>query len=145
MAVRAEGPAGVLLRGPAGARFEASASELAALPQTSVDLTLSGKTIHYEGVRLDVLLAKVAAPLGRALRGAAMADLVVVKGADGYKAVFGLADMDPAFRNEPVILADRADGAPLGPEGPLRLVVGGDLRPARSVRSVVEIDVEPLP
>jgi hypothetical protein len=46
---------------------------------------------------------------------------------------------------EPVILADRQDGKPLGKDGPLRLAVGCDLKPARSAHNVVEIDVLRLP
>jgi len=46
----------------------------------------------------------------------------------------------------PSPLADQADGKPLDPkEGPFRLVVDGDLKPARSARSVVEIDLKHLP
>jgi len=51
-----------------------------------------------------------------------------------------LADTDPLVRKDQIILADRADGAPL-PDGlgPYRLVVEGDQRGARMARMVVSI------
>jgi hypothetical protein len=80
------------------------------------------------------------------LRGPALADVVVVKGADGYRAVFGMAETDPAMRQSVPILADRAAAGPLdAKEGSFRVVSPGDLRPARSVRQVVSIEVDSLP
>jgi hypothetical protein len=66
---------------------------------------------------------------------------VVATGRDGYRAALALAEADPGMRTAPTIVADRADGAPLSAEGPLRLVVAGDLRPARSVRMLVSLEV----
>ena len=44
-----------------------------------------------------------------------------------------------------IIVADKADGAVLGgDDGPFKLVVEGDLRPARGARQVVKIEVIPL-
>jgi hypothetical protein len=41
-----------------------------------------------------------------------------------------------------IIIADRADGAPLGPkDGPFKLVIEGDLRPARGVRMVTSVSL----
>jgi len=50
---------------------------------------------------------------GEALRGRALSSAVVVTGADGYRAVFGIAEFDPAFTDRVAILADRKDDAPL--------------------------------
>lgn len=84
------------------------------------------------------------------LRGAALARYVVVTASDGYRAVLSLAEPDSATVRTapggPVLLADRVDGRPPGTEdGPLRLVVPGDLRPARSVRGVARIEVRAVP
>ncbi len=94
---------------------------------------------------VDTLAQSVGAPSGKALRGPALADIVVVKGSDGYRAAFALAELDAGMRHDPILLADSADGAPLGADGPFRLVVEGDLRLARSVRMVTEIKVEAAP
>ena len=95
---------------------------------------------HYQGPTLASLLALVGAPSGKTLNGKAMGEYVVVTGADGFAAILSLAETDPAMHPGAVILADQADGAPLdAKEGPYRLVVEGDLKPARSVRNVVRI------
>ena len=132
------------LQGPDGAKVEVSAAEIAALPHVAVPL--NGHTpAAYEGVPLAVLLAKVGAPAGEALRGPALRLIVVASGADGYAAVLSLAETDPGLRHDPVIVADRRSDGPLhADEGPLRLVVGGDLRPARSVRMVNRIEVRKI-
>jgi hypothetical protein len=70
----------------------------------------------------------------------------VVRAADGYAVVFGLAELDPGTRADRIILADTVDGAPLAAEdGPFRLVAGGDVRPARSVRQVSALQVVRFP
>ena len=119
-------------------------TDLAAMPRQAVTVRQEGgKAVRYEGVLLTVLLQSVGAPAGKGLHGRELADIVVVSAKDGYRVALALADTDPAMRGEVVLLADRADGAPLGPaEGPLRLVVEGDLRPARSARMVTAIAVE---
>ena len=88
------------------------------------------------------VLARVGAPLGEALRGAALASYIVVEAADGYRVVLSLAEVDPALSPTAVLLADTVDGHPIGADdGPFRLVVEGDARPARSARQVTTITV----
>jgi hypothetical protein len=138
-------PATVIIKGEAGQSVTLTAADLDALPQAAVTLSHDGRSFTLTGARLDAVLAKVDAPLGKGLHGPALADVILVKASDGYRVALSLGDADPAVRSEPVILADREDGKPLGKDGPLRLAVGGDLKPARSARSVVEIDVLRLP
>jgi hypothetical protein len=138
----------VTLKGPDGRTRTLTAAEIAAMPHKQALLAGEGGAAprSYEGVALTDLLQSVGAPAGRMLHGAALADLVVVKGADGYRAVFALAETDPGMRQAIPILSDRAaDGALSAKEGPFRLVSPGDLRPARSVRQVVSIEVESVP
>ena len=137
----------VSLRGPEGQARSVSAAELAAMPHESATLVSEhGPSRRYDGVPLTVLLQSVGAPAGKALHGPALTDLVVVSGSDGYRVVLGLAETDPGVRTEKILLADRADGAPLPPnEGPFRLVIEGDLRPVRSARMVTAIRVEAAP
>jgi hypothetical protein len=97
----------------------------------------------YEGVELADLLAKYGAPLGKDLRGKALAYYVVATGADGYKAVYSLAEVDPSFHPGDVIVADTMDGKPLDARtGPMRLVATEDKRPARGVRNLVSLEVK---
>lgn len=132
----------VRVTGPDGKTATLGASDLDALPQATAALSAHGERHLYEGPRLIDVLAKVGAPTGVAIRGPAMADAVVVEGADGYRVVFGLAETDPGVRADKIVLADRVDGSPIGiMDGPLRLVVEGDLKPARSVRMVTSVEV----
>ena len=67
---------------------------------------------------------------------------VLVDGTDGYRAVFALPELAPDFANRVILLADTKDGQPLPPrEGPFRVVVPGEKRPARWVRQVVAVTV----
>jgi hypothetical protein len=46
--------------------------------------------------------------------------------------VFPLAEFDPGFSDQVILVADRRDGQPLNSrEGPRRLIVPRDKRPAR--------------
>lgn len=125
-----------------GAERVFTAAELAALPRARLELDQRGVTHVYEGPLLATLLAETGAPLGQDLRGPAFSLIVLVTCADGYRVVLALADVDPAFRDQTILLADRRDGAAMdAPEGPFRLVVEGDRRPARSARMVVSIEI----
>jgi len=133
------------LIGPDGRTGTLTAAEVAALPSVRVSFAGHGERHDYEGPLLIDLVARVGAPTGKALHGPEMADVVLVEASDGYKVVFGLAEADPNTRANRMILAVRADGAPLSAkDGPFRLIVEGDLRPARSARMVNRITVRRL-
>jgi hypothetical protein len=108
-------------------------------PHTSADET-------YEGVELSLLLARVDAPLGTKLHGGALAMYIVAEGTDHYRAVYSLAEVDPAFHGGNVIVADRMDGHPLDAKnGPFKLVNTEDKRPARWVHCVASIQLKSAP
>jgi DMSO/TMAO reductase YedYZ molybdopterin-dependent catalytic subunit len=121
-----------------------SASDLKAMPQTTVTFHNSHTNADetYTGVRLAELLAKFNAPLGSELRGKALSSYIVATGSDGYKAVLALAEVDPSFHPGEVLVADSMNGKPLDAHnGPFKLVVTEDKRPARSVRNLVSIEL----
>ena len=94
-------------------------------------------------MRLSDLLSKAGVPLGDKLRGPALATYVVAQASDGYAVVYSIAELDPALTDNRIILADTMDGKPLaGKEGPFRIVVPGDKRPARWIRMVNVLHVE---
>src|SRR5262249_62182964 len=96
----------------------------------------------WDGVPLIEILKSAGAPTGEALRGPALSLYVVVGAADHYRAVFALGELDPSTGNRQAILADRKDGKPLDDkDGPLRVIVPDDKRPARWVRQVIAIDL----
>ena len=120
-----------------------SADDLARMPRRSVEAKdHDGTSARYEGVALAEVLKAAGAPLGEALRGAQLSKFVLVEAADGYRAVFALPELDAAFTDELVLLADRRDGQPLPPSaGPLRLVVPHEKRQGRWVRQVTALKV----
>jgi len=133
----------VSVSGLEGANVTLTAADLATLPRQSVSLTIHGEAHTFEGPSLASVLARVDAPLGERLRGPALLTYVTVRAADGYGVVLSLAEVDPALSPNAVLLADTVDGAPIGTaDGPFRLVVEGDARPARSARQVTAITVE---
>lgn len=132
----------ISLRGANGEAVALTNAELASMQRVTLTVTQHSQSHRYEGVPLSTVLARVGAPQGQALHGAAFANIVIVSARDGYRAVFALAETDPSMQRGQIIVADRMDGAALaGEDGPLRLVVENDLRPARSVRMLSSIEV----
>lgn len=130
------------LKGPEGQAVILTAAEIAALPRINFAFDSHGKVQTYEGPLLIDVLARAGAPTGKALRGPALADVILVTSSDGYQVAYGLAEADPGTRPNRIILADKADGAPLGAtDGPYKVVVEGDVRPARAARMVTAIVV----
>ncbi len=123
---------------------EMTAADLAKMPRLAVDVREphTGEMQHYEGVRLSDLLLKAGVPLGQNLRGQALGTCVVARASDGYAVVYSLAELDPAMTDNQIIVADKMNGKALAPkQGPFRVVVPGDKRPARWVRMVSEFEV----
>ena len=134
------------LSGLAGPSVVVDAEAIRAMPHRTVTAAIHGLSGAYSGVPLTLLLARVNAPQGETLRGPAMSDVVAVKACDGYRVVLTLPDIDPAFRDQTVIVADTLDGHPLDVhQGPFRLIVEGDKRAARSARCVTSIAVQAVP
>ncbi len=128
---------------PGKAPVVLDAKALSALPRTTVQAGAHGAaTSAWEGVPLVELLRAEGAPLGKALRGNALAAYVRVTATDGYQVVFGLGELDPELGATKVVLVDRHEGKSLDDkDGPFRLVVPADQRPARWVRNVSSIEL----
>ena len=128
--------------GDVGTPLSLSTAAIKALPRTTVEVQEEGRTVRYEGVRVGEILARAGVPLGPGLRGNVLASYVVASATDGYQVVFSLAELDPAFTSNDIIVADTIDGRPLfGYQGPVRLVAPRDARGARSVRMLERLDV----
>ncbi len=121
-----------------------SAADLAKLPRQTVNAKdHDGKPVTFEGVALVEVLRTAGVEFGEKLRGKSLALFLVVDAADGYRAVFALPELDPAFTDAVVILADRRDGQPLPEkEGPWRIVAPGEKRQGRWVRQVVSLTIK---
>jgi DMSO/TMAO reductase YedYZ molybdopterin-dependent catalytic subunit len=120
-----------------------SQDQLAKLPRQTVRAKgHDGVDSQFEGVPLIEILAKAGVPTGQALRGPAMAQYVIVEAADGYRAAFAVAELDPAFTDRVILLADHRDGKPLSTQsGPLEIIVPGEKKHARWVRQVITLKV----
>lgn len=130
------------LRGLDGHDRIVASADLARL--TRHDTTVSAHEVsgRYSGIALTDLLALVNAPLADSLRGRALSTYVLVEASDGYRVLFSLAELDARFTDRVALLADRKDGQPLPPaEGPYRLIVPGETRPARWARQVVRVSL----
>ncbi len=65
-----------------------------------------------------------------------------MKAADGYRAVFALPELDPAFTDKQIVLAFLKNGKLLDDkEGPYRIVIPDEKRKARWVRRVTTLKI----
>ena len=114
----------------------------AALPRVTVTWTAHGATSLCSGAWLIDVLAAAGLPTGDAVRGDALRTAIVATGADGYRALFTLGELDRRLGDAPVLVADACDGKPLpADDGPVRIVAARDERGARSVRQLVRLTV----
>ena len=117
-------------------------AEFAALPHTTIKVMIHRKERVFEGVPMLELLRRVKAPWGDTLTGKDLSDVALVTCQDGYKVAFSLGEIDPGTAKGQVLIADRADGAPLDAHaGPFQVVVEDDARPARDARMVARIEL----
>ncbi len=101
-----------------------------------------GTDIPYEGALLHDVLERAGALFGNDLRGKALSSYVLAIAQDGYQVVYTLNELDPAFVDSQILIADRSGGKPLSEkQGPFRIVVPGEKKPARSLRMLERIEV----
>jgi hypothetical protein len=118
-------------------------ADVAALPRARATIQVKGQPVVYEGALLHEALLKAGVVSGERLMGRYLNQVVVLRAADGFSSILSIAETDPVYRANPVILADTVGGKPLDArEGPYRVVVDGDLRPSRSPRGVVAVEVK---
>jgi len=121
-----------------------SPTDLAALPRAKATIKVKGADVTYEGARLDAVLAQAGVVHGERLMGRYLNQVIIARAADGFFSVLSLAETDPVYRANPVVVADTVNGHKLDArEGPYRLVVDGDLRPSRAPRQLTSIEVKP--
>ena len=137
-----DAPPTVQITGAVKQALTLSADDLAKMPRASVRTANNAMETVYEGVWLHEVLKKAGVPQGSALRGKALASYLLAEAQDGYQVVFSLGELDPAFIDNEILLADTANGKPLfGAQGRFRLVVPKDKPGARSVRMLTKVEV----
>jgi hypothetical protein len=119
-----------------------TAAQISALPHVTVSTKDHDTPAQFEGVPVSAVLALVGVQLGSTMRGPRLAEALLVEAADNYRVVFALAEFDPGFTGREILLADKRDGKPLdAKEGPSRVIVPGDKRPARWIRQVTSFKI----
>lgn len=128
-----------------GTEVHVSAATLESLPRVKASVSAHGQSRSYEGVDLrEVLTAAGAGPID-SLRGPTLRRVISIIASDGYRVVIALSELDATLGAKTVLLANRANGERLAAsDGPWRLVVVGDARPARSIRMVTRIEISEI-
>ena len=107
------GPATVKVTGLDGKAIELNAGDLGNFPQHTVRTADHGTPATFEGVLLRDVLSRVDVPSGDQFHNTAASYYLVVEAADGYRAVFAWAELDPSFTDKAVYLVTHRDGKPL--------------------------------
>ncbi len=138
-------PPAVLVRvsGEVAHEHELTSEDFSRLPRQTVRVKdPDGKEASYEGVPIIEALRAAGVKFGQDLKGPALATYLVVEATDGYRVVFALPELDPAFNDRVILLADRREGKPLdAKDGPLRVIVPGEKRHSRWVKQVINLKV----
>jgi DMSO/TMAO reductase YedYZ molybdopterin-dependent catalytic subunit len=144
-ALRIEGVAG--RDGVPKPALQLTLADIAGMSRTTLSgKTHDGKEHTFEGVAVAELLHRAGLPQGENVRGPMLARYILVSAHDGYRALFSLPELDPAFTDNRALLADKMDGQPLSAhDGPLRLVLPSEKREARWVRMVERIEILAAP
>lgn len=98
----------------------------------------------YSGFNLNDILLSAGAKLGAGeMRGKELAAYLLVEAADGYRAVFAIAEIAPEFNDEVVLLADTRDGKPLDEKnGVWQIIVPDEKKHGRWVRQVTALKIK---
>jgi hypothetical protein len=117
-------------------------ADVEALPHVKVTTPVSGSATTFEGVPLRAVLEKAIVGFGETLKEKRMASCLLVEAADGYRVVFALPELDPAFTDKQIVLAFLKDGKPMDDkEGPYRIVIPDEKRMARWARQVTTLKI----
>lgn len=139
----AQTAATLTVSGEVATPLELKVQDLAAMKQVSQKVKdRDGKEHEFKGVALIEILEKAGVTTGARLRGENLAKYVLITAADGYKVLYALAEIDPEFTDQVILLATEKDGQPLpSGEGPFRIVKPNEKKPARWIREVRSIKI----
>lgn len=139
----AQTAATLTVSGEVATPLELKAADLAAMKQISHKVKdRDGKEHEFKGVALIEILEKAGVTTGAKLRGENLAKYALITAADGYEVLYALAEIDPEFTDQVILLAIEKDGQPLpSGEGPFRIIKPNDKKPARWIREVRSIKI----
>ena len=138
-----ENTAAVTIQVPDKPALVLTGEDLGKMARHTVTVKEHGAEASYGGVLLRDVLERAGAPFGNQLHGKALSDYVLATARDGYAVIYTLTEMDPSFTDSPeIIIADQQNGKSLSDgQGPLRIVVPHDKKPARSLRMLTRIEI----
>lgn len=115
----------VVIEGEVKSRMILTPLDVDKLPKTSVAYKDKSEKEHtYSGVELGLVLKNAGVTLAEQLKGINLKKYLLVEASDGYQVVFSLAEVDPAFTDRKIILANRKDGSLLpAEEGPFHIII----------------------
>jgi hypothetical protein len=122
-------------------------AQLKALPVATANVTyVAGTTVNraipFTGALLWDLLSNVGIVTDPAIRNDILRKIVVVIGADGYTAVFGVGEIHPNFGGAQILVVYGQNGTDsLGNDGFARIVAPGDKLGGRFVSNIIKIIV----
>lgn len=121
--------------------FTLNAASMKQLKRVTLNLKAHDGNMHqYSGVLLADVLTEADVTVGDASGKRAVKSYVLINAEDKYQAVYALAEFEPAFTGNQIIIADQVDGKPLpAGTGPFQMIVPGEKKFARWVRQVKEI------
>jgi len=133
----------VKITGEVTTPLELKAADMQQFKQTNVTRKdRDGNDHTYTGVVLAELLQKAGATMGNDLKGENLTKFISVEASDNYQVVFALAELDKTFTDRTIILASMMDGKPLpAGDGPFRIIVQDEKKPARCIKQVTVIKV----
>jgi len=123
-------------------------ASLGRLPHSIVNVTFltrkGSQSSSFRGVLLWSLLVTAGIKSDRARRG--RFEYVEITGTDCYQVVIALAELDPNFAGEQVLMVDGQNGSPLGQDaGFARLIVPGDKFGGRDAFWIDKVEVLSAP
>lgn len=142
----------IQVRGEVSAPGPLTVAELQKLGAISATWTVHGKSRTVVGVPLAKALERFGVVPGPMSKEMAPADkrpgykkAIVASAADGFQAVFSLAEVTEGMGKTQALLVWQLDGQPLPAEQrPLRLIVLSDGEPSRSIYRLQRLDVVDL-
>jgi hypothetical protein len=119
--------------------------EFAALPRKQVKAKdyKSQNIVTFEGVELHAVLQKAGVKLGKDLKHTELSKYLLAEGHDGYKVIFALAEIEPLFTDNIILLADTKDGKPLDDyAGAMCLIIPHEKKNGRWMRQLKSLSIK---
>lgn len=126
-----------------GKTLELKTADLAKLPRREVKARdHDGKETIYEGIDLREVLQLAGIKFDKESARLNLTRYLLVEAADKYRVVFAFAEIDSAFTDKIILLAEKSDGKLLSEKnGHWQIIVPDEKKQARWVRQVITLKI----